>query len=92
MTTRIDETNLNIVDKNAYLRQKDEMEVAVKAIEILENIARSIRQAGGAAGIEDVANSSVKELAIIAARNSIKFETTYTGPPTTDSALPAERV
>ena len=60
---------------------KDEMAVAIKAIEILENITRSIRQAGGGGDMEGLADLTVKELAIIAARNSISIESKYTGEP-----------
>lgn len=81
MMTRIDETNLTVSDKNTYLQQRDEMAVAIKAIEILENITRSIRQAGGGGDIEGLADLTVKELAIIAARNSINIESKYTGEP-----------
>lgn len=75
-------------------QQQREYEVAMKAIEMLENIARSIREAGGVFDLQKLGNSKVGDLVLMFARNNIKmtvvYENNWAGGPPKSERKPTE--
>ncbi|RJR12829.1 hypothetical protein C4588_01635 [Candidatus Parcubacteria bacterium] len=81
---RLTPNNLELNNKNKYETTRRECEVALRAIRILEKIHKAIRDAGGGAEIESVADTTIAEFAIMAARNHIEVNTAYVKPEKLD--------